>query len=78
MGMTEREVEGILGGPAHRVTETGVVFPPVESGTHKEWFGPTVIVRVLFDDDGKVYGVGLDNPPEEPDLLTALRRRLGL
>jgi hypothetical protein len=78
MGMTEPEVEAILGGPAHRVAETGVEFPPVENGTRKEWFGPTAIVRVLVNDDGKVHGWGLDRPPQEPNLLTILRRRLGL
>ena len=78
MGMSEPEVEAVLGGPAHRVAETGIVFPPVENGTRKEWFGPTGIVRVLFNDDGKVHGYGLDNPPQEPGLLTVLRRRLGL
>jgi hypothetical protein len=67
LGMTEREVERVLGRPADSET----VIEREESGRlkkdmAKEWLGPVRSVRVAFNDAGKTFTIVEGVPPGSP------------
>jgi hypothetical protein len=80
-GMTEREVETILGGPAGDYTH-GRVDPSecIPSGEWlldgKEWVGNESIVTVAFDEEGKVLHAQIREVPHLPSLWQRLRNLL--
>jgi hypothetical protein len=85
-GMTETEVEGILGGPATRDGDGnfwGSGQPA--SGRYRVWSGGGNEIQVVFGQDGRVKLAAFrsDHPTNyEPSpldsLLDSLRKRLGL
>jgi hypothetical protein len=67
LGMTEREVESVLGRPA----DSEAVIEREQSGQlkkdmAKEWVGPVRSVRVAFNDGGKTFTIVEEVPPESP------------
>jgi hypothetical protein len=85
-GMTEREVEEILGGSAHQQHhpwDISVLLRPspgADPEWEKLWVGDMWTVIVHFDAEGKVCGkacseTDLDNPRR--DFLHSIRRFLG-
>jgi hypothetical protein len=83
-GMTQREVESILGCPAgdyrknkgHRFGITGLPPPP----RGQLWFGREGMVVVIFDENGRVTHAGFivaDEPEPTESYLDRLRLWLG-
>jgi hypothetical protein len=85
VGMTQTEVEQVLGGPPGNYASTpyGIMrrqIVPQGATSLKEWRGEEGVIDVWFGLDGKVvdaYWVELGYPIHE-SLLTRLRRWLGI
>jgi hypothetical protein len=80
LGMTEREVERVLGRPA----DTEAVIDREESGQlkkdlAKQWVGPVRDVRVAFNDAGKAFTIveGVPPAPLVPGVFDRLREWIG-
>jgi hypothetical protein len=92
VGMTEGEIEAILGGPAgdYRTrNDIGYFFGLVggysntlhelDKATEKQWNTDQYSVLVFFDPHGKaarIYGAGAYKPPSMPELLLSKIKRL--
>jgi hypothetical protein len=80
LGMTEREVEGVLGRPA----DSEAVIQREENGQlkkdkAKQWVGPVRSVRVAFNDAGKTFTIveAVPPPPAVISVFDRLRDWLG-
>jgi len=86
-GMTEEEVEAVLGAKAGVVTgRTGIYarmwgasgIEMIKNHGGKEWVGENVSVYVRFDEAGRAKDVLLGDVPGEESFLGKLRRWLGM
>src|SRR5262249_53780088 len=76
LGMTEHEVEAILGGPAQETIPSGSGYDP-DDGTVKHWSSSTASILVVFDSNGRVCHTTFGRK-EPPGLWERIRRGLGL
>jgi hypothetical protein len=72
LGMTEREVEAILGGPAEET-----LAPEPDPYAIKHWSSSTASILVYFDSSGRVCHTTFGKK-EPPGLWERIRRGLGL
>jgi hypothetical protein len=88
-GMTQDEVEAILGGPPgdyrsqtfHEVNFLAGSLGMPPAGRMEEWLGNEGKILVVFDDKNRVAWKGHPNmtiPVEPPTLLDRVRTKLGL
>jgi hypothetical protein len=91
VGMQQRQVEALLGGPPGYYSQRdptrmncnngyGSLAPPGRVARTEAWWGDTGIVLVQFDATGSVVGKGFNEMwrPEPPPFLDRLRAALGL
>ena len=79
-GMTEQQVEGLLGGPrgvydkSRRYSTMTTAAGTGPGRSHLSWwYFPDCNVEVGFDEDGRVNGKSMESPPPESLLERAVR-----
>ena len=64
VGMTQQQVEGILGGPPRNDSDRTCFTHCSPMENHKVWVGHDVLIFIWFNDDGTVRGKDLQLRPE--------------
>jgi hypothetical protein len=79
VGMTEKEVEDMLGGPGIKApfTSKRIKVGPGVPPTIHFWLGRNGFIEIEFDNDGQVIGKSFHNVKDSPNFIDRLRDWLG-